>query len=196
MEDQNAHRSRVGVILLNPVRETKRASTTQIVLEDLRVAKAWGNLEIANLVETPTRNSKELARVATCPQVFLDARDHLDAVLTSSDTLVFAWGIAPLPGPAGRHVRVQATWVITRAQHHGHTHAWVMGGRPRHPSRWRQYVGPQRGLFNGSTTLDRITQGLERCPLEHCISDGARPHLGDLSEVAGNLLIKRGEQVA
>ncbi|WP_124246897.1 DUF1643 domain-containing protein [Kroppenstedtia sanguinis] len=193
---QHADGPRVGVILLNPARETKRVSTTQQVLEDVRVAKVWGKLEIANLVETPTRNSKELAQVATSPQVFLDARDRLEALLTSSDTLVFAWGVAPLSGTAGRHVRGQTSWVISRARHHGHTHAWVMGGRPRHPSRWRQYVGPQRGLFDGSTTVDRLMQGLERCALEHCAADVVRPPLGELSEVAGNLLTKRGGQPA
>lgn len=196
MDGQNAYPCRVGAILLNPARETKRPSTTELVLEDVRVAKAWGMLEIANLVETPTRNSKELAQVATSPEAFLGARDRLDAILTSSDILVFAWGIAPLPGPAGRHVRGQANWVISRAQHHGHTHAWAMGGRPRHPSRWRQYVGPQRGLFDGPTTIDRLTRGLERCALDHCTAGAARPHPGELSEVAGNLLTKRGGHAA
>ncbi len=193
---QHTNRPRVGAILLNPARQTKRVSTTQLVLEDVRVAKVWGRLEIANLVETPTRNSKELAQVATSPQVFLDARDRLEALLTSSETLVFAWKIAPLSGPAGRHVRGQAAWVISRARHHGHTHAWVMGGRPRHPSRWPQYVGPQRGLFDGSTTVDRLMQGLEHCALEHCTADVATAPLGQLSEGAGKLLVKRGEQAA
>lgn len=193
---QHADRPRVGAILLNPARDTKRTSTTQLVLEDVRVAKAWGRLEIANLVETPTRNSKELARVATSPEAFLDARDRLETVLTSSDMLVFAWGVASLPGPTGRHVRGQTSWVISRAQHHGHTHVWVMGGQPRHPSRWRQYVGPQRGLFSGTTTIDRLTQGLERCAIEHCTAGAARPRPGELSEVAGNLLTKKGGHAA
>lgn len=191
MDARHANRSRVGAILLNPAREANRVSRTHMVLEDVRVAKAWGTMEIANLVETPTRNSKELEQAATSVQLFLDARDRLDTVLASSDTLVFAWGIAPLRGLTGTYVRDQANWVISRALHHGHTHAWVMGGHPRHPSRWRQYVGPQRGLFDGATTADRLTQGLERCAVEI-----ARPRHGELSEGAGNLFAKRGGRAA
>ena len=191
MDAQHASRSRVGAILLNPAREANRVSRTHLVLEDVRVAKTWGTLEIANLVGTPTRNSKELEQVATSVQLFLDVRDRLDTVLAGSDTLVFAWGVAPLRGLAGTYVRDQANWVISRALHHGHTHAWVMGGHPRHPSRWRQYVGPQRGLFDGATTVDRLAQGLERCAVEI-----ARPRQGELSEGAGNLLAKGGGRAA
>ena len=95
MDAQHASRSRVGAILLNPAREANRVSRTHQVLEDVRVAKAWGTMEIANLVGTPTRNSKELEQVATSVQLFLDVRDRLDTVLAGSDTLVFAWGVAP-----------------------------------------------------------------------------------------------------
>ena len=191
MDTQHANRSRVGAILLNPAREANRVSRTHLVLEDVRVAKAWGTLEIANLVGIPTRNSKELEQVATSVQLFLDARNHLEAVLASSDALVLAWGVAPLRGLVGTYVRDQANWVISRALHHGHTHAWVMGGHPRHPSRWRQYVDPQRGLFDAVTTVDRLTQGLERCAVEI-----ARPRHRELSEPAGNLIGKRGGRAA
>ena len=114
MDARHANRSRVGAILLNPARAANRVSRTRLVLEDVRVAKAWGTVEIANLVETPTRNSKELEQVATSVQLFLDARDRLDTVLASSDTLVFAWGIAPLRGLTGTYVRDQVNWVISR----------------------------------------------------------------------------------
>ena len=191
METQHANRSRVGAILLNPSREENGASRTHLVLEDVRIAKTWETLEIANLVKTPTRNSKELEQVATSFQLFLDARSRLETVLESSNTLVFAWGVAPLRGLAGKYVRNQVIWVISRALHHGHTHAWLMGGHPRHPSRWRQYVGPQRGLFDGATTVDRLLQGLE-----HCTVETAQPRGNETSETLGNLLGKIGKKSA
>jgi hypothetical protein len=157
----------------------------------VRIAKTWETLEIANLVKTPTRNSKELEQVATSFQLFLDARSRLETVLESSNTLVFAWGVAPLRGLAGKYVRNQVSWVISRALHHGHTHAWLMGGHPRHPSRWRQYVGPQRGLFDGATTVDRLLQGLE-----HCTVETAQPRGNETSETLGNLLGKIGKKSA
>jgi len=113
METQHANRSRVGAILLNPSREENGASRTHLVLEDVRIAKTWETLEIANLVKTPTRNSKELEQVATSFQLFLDARSRLETVLESSNTLVFAWGVAPLRGLAGKYVRNQVSWVIS-----------------------------------------------------------------------------------
>lgn len=191
MKAQHANWSRVGAILLNPATEANGVSRTHLVLEEVRTAKTWGTLEIANLVEIPTRNSKELEQVATSAQLFLGARDRLETVLARSDILVFAWGVAPLRGPAGKYVRNQVSWVISRALHHGHTHAWLMGGHPRHPSRWRQYVGPQRGLFDGVTTVDRLIQGLEWCTVETAGPRGNEP-----SETPGNLLAKRGGRAA
>ena len=191
MDAQHANRSRVGAIFLNPVREANRVSRTHLVLEDVRFANTWGTLEVANFVGTPTRDSKEFEQAATSVQLFLDVRDHLETVLASSDTLVFVWDVTPLRGPAGRYVCGHANWVVSRVLHHGHTHALAMGGRPRHPSRWCQYVGPWRGLFDDTTTVDRFIQRLRRCSVEIAL-----PCPRELSEAAGNLLIKRGGRAA
>ena len=190
MDAQHANRSRVGASFLNSG-EVNRVSRTHLVLEGVRIAETRETLEIANLVETPTRNSKELEQVATSVRLSLDARDHLETVLASSDTLVFGRDVAPVRGPAGRYARDHANWVISRALHHGHTHVWVMGGRPCHPSRWCKYVSLPRNLCDGATTVDQLMQGLKRCVVEI-----ARPCHRELSEAAGNLLIKRGRRVA
>lgn len=187
MSDEALGETRAGAILLNPTGVIQGTSTSVRVLEDVRLSMGWAVLEIANLVGTPTRNSKELEDTTVSHRDFLSARDRLERVVATSDTLIFAWGIAPLRGMVGKYLRDQTEWIVSQARHHGHTHAWMMDGRPRHPSRWRQYVGPQRGLFKGDNTAARLAQGLQRCAV-----DEALPPQRRTSEVAGNLPARRG----
>lgn len=189
MEAQLENRSCVRTILLNPVREANRVSRTRFMLEDVRISKTWETLERTHPVEIRTENSRELEQVATSPQLFLDARDRLKTMLASSDTLIFAWG--PLRGMAGKCIRNQVSWVISRALHRGRTNSWLMGGYLRRSPRWCQCVGPQRGLFDGTTANDRLMQ-----QLEHCTVETIRPREIEPSENPGNLLGKRGGRAA
>ncbi len=47
----------------------------------------------------------------------------------------------------------------------GHTEAFLVNGEPRHPSSWRQYVGPRHNRYAGDTFDQRLLRALRAVPL-------------------------------
>lgn len=154
----------VCVLMLNPSLD-EEASTSYAVLHTVAERKGWGRVEVANLFPVRTRNSKALAATHLKRSDLLQARPHIAAVLARATEVVFAWGVSPLPGAQGQLHREQVEWVISRTAFYGHESAWMMGGTTRHPSRWRQYVGPQRALVAGASTAERLDRALVRRPI-------------------------------
>ncbi|WP_282580688.1 DUF1643 domain-containing protein [Microbacterium aurugineum] len=162
--EEGSEDSSVCVLMLNPSLDEKR-STSYAVLEVVSERKGWNMIEIANLFPVHTRNSKLLAATSLNRSDIFSARPRIDAAIARCAEVLFAWGVAPLPGIAGRLYREQVEWVISRTAHYGHEDAWMMGGEPRHPSRWRQYVGPQRAIVSGVSTAERLERALVRRPI-------------------------------
>lgn len=155
----------VCAVLLNPNLDEEK-STSYAVLRMVAERKGWTAIEVGNLLPVRTRNSKLLARASLKHSDIVAARPPIDALLSRSTEVVFAWGVSSLPGALGRLQREQIEWVFACAVKYGHEEAWVMGGTTRHPSRWRQYVGAQRSLYHGGSTIDRLEQALVRRPID------------------------------
>lgn len=147
-------------VLLNP----SFTSPSSVSYGNLRVAAealGFGRVSTVNLVGRQTRNSHDLAELATMPAAWHSARPEIEDALQTSDHVLFGWGDSPLRGIANTWKQEQIEWTIGRAIDHGHEYVLLMDGKPRHPSRWRQYVGPQRGLFTGPSLNHRFAQALK-----------------------------------
>lgn len=154
----------VCALMLNPSLDEER-STAYVVLQTVAERKGWGRVEVANLFSVRTRNSKDLAATHLTRSDILQARPHIEDALAGATDIMFAWGVSLLPGTQRQLQREQVEWVISRSYFYGHKSAWMMGGTTRHPSRWRQYVGPQRAVVVGSSTAERLDRALVRRPI-------------------------------
>lgn len=155
----NADGPALCAVLLNP----SFSGPHSVSHGNLRVAAeamGFGRVSIVNLVGLQTRNSRDLAELATTPDVWHSARPGIDDAVRKSDHLLFGWGDSRLRGIANTWKREQIAWTVARAVEHGHEHVLMMDEKARHPSRWRQYVGPQRGLYTGSSIEHRFVQAL------------------------------------
>ena len=151
-------------ILLNPCLDEER-STAYAVLRIVAEQREWEKIEVANLFSVRTRNSKELALTQLNRSHVLATRPRVEDLLACCTDLIFAWGVSLLPGKQRHLQREQIEWIISRAAFYGHECAWMMGGTTRHPSRWRQYVGPQRAVVAGLSTAQRLDRALICCPI-------------------------------
>ena len=93
------------------------------------------------------------------------ARAELESALTGADALLAGWGVAGLTGDAGRWMRAQVEWLSERAVASGISRLWMVGGEPRHPSRWHQYVSDKHGRTAGGTFEERLAQVLVEVPV-------------------------------
>lgn len=146
-------------VLLNPSFSGPRS----VSHGNLRVAAealGFDRVTIVNLVGLQTRNSRDLAELATAPDAWRSARTEIGDAIRESDHLLFGWGDSRLRGIANTWKQEQIEWTVAQAIEHGHEHVLMMDEKARHPSRWRQYVGPQRGLYTGPTVEHRFAQAL------------------------------------
>jgi hypothetical protein len=95
----------------------------------------------------------------------LVARDALAAGLEGCDEVAAAWGLYGLTGTAKAHRRDHLAWLVGTAKSLGHTECWAVGGEPRHPSRWHQYVSDVHGRTTAGTFAERLHQVLVKVPL-------------------------------
>jgi hypothetical protein len=155
---------RLVAVLLNPVpheRVTLSQRNVATAAEVLR-ASSW---QIANLVTRPTRDLPGLSQAASDEDPWLLSRPALSCAIAEADVLLLGWGLGGLTGPAARHWRSQASWACVEARRHGHRTGLTLGGSPRHPSRWRQYLGPKRGLYPPGPWEERLAAALQATPL-------------------------------
>ena len=166
-DDAAVHR-RAGellAVLLNPVDHDRRTTTVRNV-EIAASMLGCDGLRLANINDSPTRDLPALSRAAASPASWLAARPALRALLERPGPLLFAWGMGGLTGSARQHWQRQVAWVTAVALEVGRHDAFQMDGRPRHPSRWRQYLGPQHGRHaTGATFEDRLRLALQPVPL-------------------------------
>lgn len=152
-------------ILLNPSLKAT-GSTSQGNLEIAAPALGYSAVSIVNLIDLPTRNSKELSPLAVDPQIWIAARPRIESALSMADGVIFAWGASRLEGKANLWKENQVEWIIEQTLQLGHSTVFMMDGSPRHPSRWRQYVGPQKQRVLGATLEERFQSALRRCSPE------------------------------
>lgn len=157
-------RSRVlGAILLNPTTGVGKPT-----MKHLRLAQALlgaDDLQIANLFPLASSNMHGVSTMGRDELTWLLARPAIDSLIGSSDDLLLGWGIARLTGAADGHFRQQISWVRTRLSGI-EVPIWALGGEPRHPSRWHQYVSDVHGRTSGGDLPSRIRESLVRASEE------------------------------
>lgn len=153
----------VLAVLLNPPEITPGTRTRNAVALAAKVL-GYESVTIANLSQVATPSVIELNEMS-CELSWLDARPPIVSALHQADGVLAAWGIAGMSG-AGRRVRqAQADWLASEALAVGISSVWTVGGEPRHPSRWHQYVSDRHGRTTGGTFEQRLAQVLERVQL-------------------------------
>lgn len=115
---------------------------------------------MVNLIDVPTKDLPALNARGRELAPWLASRPVLEEALGSAEALVAGWGVGGLTGKTRANQRDQIGWLCRSAIELGHRSAWVVGNGPRHPSRWRQYVGPQKGRVSGGTWSERLSNAL------------------------------------
>lgn len=154
---------RLVAILLNPPHSTTGNRSRNAVSRVGRVL-GYTSVEIANLNLTPTISVVELGLSQTAEE-WTRARPRLTRALESADGLLAGWGVARLAGSAQRDRDAQVDWLRSEAGRVGFTSIWMVGGEPRHPSRWHQYVSDKYQRTTGGTFEQRLSQVLVEMPL-------------------------------
>lgn len=155
-------------ILLNPKpgdAETKSERNIATAASVLGVASH----EIVNMSLVITKDSPELNERAQVEDVWIKARPVLSEALSSADLVLAAWGQQHYTGKARVTFRGQQLWILGELTQKGFEFVITLDGRPRHPSRWRMYLGPQRGLFVGGAFEDRLAIALRETPISELV---------------------------
>lgn len=149
-------------ILLNPPSRTTGARSRNAVL---RVASVLGHerVDVVNLCAEPTASVVELNDLRG--DGWKHARKQLSSALEDAEALLAGWGVAGLSGEARRSLDAQVDWLNERARQLGIKGIWMVGGEPRHPSRWHQYVADKYARTSGGSFEQRIKQVLVSVPI-------------------------------
>ena len=150
-------------ILLNPPLSTTGNRSRNAVSRASQLL-GYKSVEVVNLCTEATTSIEELG-LSKSLDGWLWARPKLRIALQSADGLLGAWGVAGLAGAAQRGRDQQVTWLRSEASRIGISSIWMVGGEPRHPSRWHQYVSDKYGRTTGGTFEERLRQVFVRIPL-------------------------------
>lgn len=129
-----------------------------------RAATALGydNVVVANLCAFATPSVVQLNTVGS--DVWEASRVDLEVAVHGGTALLAGWGVAGLSGGARRSMGAQVDWLIECAAANAVGAMWMVGGEPRHPSRWHQYVSDKYGRTTGGTFEERLRQVLVAVP--------------------------------
>lgn len=149
-------------VLLNPP-ATSAGTRSRNAVVRAASALAYDHVIMTNLCAFSTPSVVELNALG------LDgwelARAELSASIAGASAVLAGWGVAGLTGPARRYMEAQVDWLRDCAHDNGIDAFWTIGGEPRHPSRWHQYVSDKYGRTTGGTFEERIAQVLVEVPV-------------------------------
>ncbi|WP_078651477.1 DUF1643 domain-containing protein [Streptomyces xylophagus] len=117
-------------------------------------------LRLANLIDLQSKDQTQLASLVVTEQDLERSRQQLSEAIEGADEVLFAWGTGRITGVVGRLLKEQAAWVRTHVDARGLRKVWMVAGTPRHPSRWRQFVGPEKQRVEGSSFEERLAKVL------------------------------------
>lgn len=158
-------------ILLNPaLRPLENTITFRNVRSALPLVGCT-ELVTANLLNVITKDAPALNRAAVREQESKEAREMISAALHRADEVLLAWGMGGMTGDVRIALQGQATWLLETLGRRDLQHVWTVAGGPRHPSRWRQYVGPEKQRVAGSSFEERLGKVLSPTLLD---SDAGR----------------------
>ena len=150
-------------VLLNPPLTTGVASLRHV--EAARQALVCDSVIVANLFATPTRSVEDINVVGKTACGWTQAREQLQLAISNADLLLGAWGTSGLSGEALRMRKAQVSWLMQTAADEGLEELWTVGGTPRHPSRWHQYVSDKYQRAVGDTLERRLSSVLRSAPI-------------------------------
>jgi len=149
-------------VLLNPPAHSTGVRSRNAVSRAATVL-GYEHVTFTNLCSVPTPSVVELKRLDHGDWEL--ARGELADALVHSDAVLAGWGVAGVTGEAQRLLRAQVDWLRERALAVGIESFWTVGGEPRHPSRWHQYVADRHGRTQGGTFNERLSQVLVPVPV-------------------------------
>lgn len=143
---------------MNPPQGSGAITTSRV----RTAAEALGadNIELTNLFPLASKSFADLSHMAQNPEAWESAKQGIVRVLESSDFVLLGWGVKEIAGPAAVLSRHQKRWVLERAHASRTDRPWVVGGEPRHPSRWHQFVSDKYGRTTGGSFEERLRQVL------------------------------------
>lgn len=160
----------LGAILLNPALKPEDQTTSYTNLTVASAILGCSAVTIANLFSVPTRDLPSINAVGGDLQAWSASRGPIAELVDNADHVVLGWGLGGLSGDAHKHCNDQVAWVLDRLR--TRPSVWMVGGRPRHPSRWLQFTGVGRGIAVGSTFEDRLRSVLEESPTGDALCAG------------------------
>jgi hypothetical protein len=137
-------------------------------------------VQIVNLCVVDTSTVVELNELEQTGG-WTEARKDLAQGIRGTVGLLAGWGVSGTTGSARRAREEQVVWLYQEAASAGIEHVWMVGGEPRHPSRWHQYVSDKYGRTSGGTFEQRLGQVLTPVPIGTAAEAAARFH--DESEI-------------
>jgi hypothetical protein len=111
---------------------------------------------IVNLFPVPSRSSLDIAALGETSTTWLAARPEINEAVTGADAVLLGYGTSPPAGRAGDHHRAQVSWTRTLLESLS-TQPWMVGGLPRHPSRWQRHTSR---TFPGRSFVDALSMVL------------------------------------
>ena len=156
-----SQRTLVGVLLNPPATSTGTRSRNA-------VARAAGVLgyeksTLTNMCAVPTSSVAQVN--ALDPSAWELARHELNTALSEASAVLAGWGVSGLSGSSLRLMQAQVRWLAESARQRGIGAFWMVGGEPRHPSRWHQYVADKYARTSGGTFEERLAQVLVAVPI-------------------------------
>lgn len=118
------------------------------------------DLLITNIFAVPTVDLPSINLHGKQASGWMSARPEISAGIRGSAEVLVGWGVSKLHGAARSHRDRQISWVADLLAQHSMNRAWCIGGQPRHPSRWHQYVSNKHGRTTGGSFPDRLGQVL------------------------------------
>lgn len=150
-------------VLLNPPGRTTGTRSRNAVSRAAAVLD-YDDVRIANLCAAPTPTVVELNVLG--PESWELARTDLADALVNADGLLAGWGVAGVTSQARRQLLGQVDWLYEHAAAVGIESIWMVGGQPRHPSRWHQFVSNKYGRTMGGTADQRLREVLIAVPFD------------------------------
>lgn len=160
-------------VLLNPPGRTPGTRSRNAIEMAARLL-GYDSFEIVNLCSDATPTVVELNKLGHGPG-WQDARQHIAEALRRTDGLLAGWGVTGLTGDGRRALVEQVAWLSGEASAAGIERVWMVGGEPRHPSRWHQYLSDKHGRTSGGSIEQRLNQVLEAVPLARGWGSRERP---------------------
>jgi hypothetical protein len=117
-------------------------------------------LRLTNLIDLQSKDQIQLASIPVTEQDIQRSRQRLSSAVEGADEILFAWGSSRVLGATGKIVKEQAAWLHTHLNSRRFPRVWMVAGAPRHPSRWRQFVGPEKQRVQGGSFEERLAKVL------------------------------------